>query len=672
MKRVQLLPDHVANQIAAGEVVERPASVVKELVENAIDAGSKRITVEIDAGGRSLIRVTDDGIGMNRDDALMCLERHATSKIREATDLVDIHTMGFRGEALPSIASVSRFTLTTRERDDASGEATRIVIQGGKMSHVEAAPSPSGTCIEVRQLFYNLPARKKFLKTKETEKSHIQQYLTLALLAHPQIGFKFVQDQKTVWHLNPIETDTSLESRMQALQERLKFLYAEDVRLLPVQFEDTIQTKVRGEEKDYFEDNPIHIWGFTGAPGVARSSRADQYLFVNQRPIENRALNFALMEAYHTALMKGKYPVCCLFFDLSPAFVDVNVHPAKKEVRFHNEYAVKQCAVRAVKRALLQFSMGSAPAPGQASAPGIEISTEAEDAVSPGSSQTTYPAPQSTEGRDPAPPRSDVMSLPTFDTLEPIQKKPTAPGMESNVPPKSGAWESHVHPSNAASQPESPVSPTQSPARVHQGSNIGTPTPLLAVPMRIIGVLGKLYVLLESDRGLVLLDQHAAHERILFEKMLQQLESGEAPSQRLLLAETIELSPRDALFIQKVLPKLQKLGVEVREFGEQTFILDALPPFVKAKNTRQYILDVIDALKESGEVNKLRLGEDVIAKTVCRHAVKANDTLRGPELEKLIDDLKVCEMPYTCPHGRPTLIEMTFGELEKKFGRIQG
>lgn len=671
MKRVQLLPDHVANQIAAGEVVERPASVVKELVENAIDAGSKRITVEIDAGGRSLIRVTDDGIGMNRDDALMCLERHATSKIREATDLEDIHTMGFRGEALPSIASVSRFTLTTRERDDASGEATRIVIQGGKMSHVEAAPSPSGTCIEVRQLFFNMPARKKFLKTKETEKSHIQQYLTLALLAHPQIGFKFVQDQRTVFHLNPVEMDESPESKMKALQERLRFLYAEDVRLLPVQFEDTIQTKVRGEDKDYFEENPVHIWGFTGAPGVARSSRADQYLFVNQRPIENRALNFALMEAYHTALMKGKYPVCCLFFELSPAFVDVNVHPAKKEVRFHNEYAVKQCAVRAVKRALLQFSMGSAPTPNQAVAPPVEISTDAEDAVPVSPGTTTYPAPGTDRSSDVPPPRSEVMSLPTFENLAPVQNKRTQTPSTGTAATPHGIWESHVH---TADHPPQPVSTQGTPpsAPVHQPSNIGAPTPLLAIPMRIIGVLGKLYVLLESDRGLVLLDQHAAHERILFEKMLRQLETGEAPSQRLLLAETIELSHKDALFLHKVIEKLQKLGVEVREFGENTFILDALPPFVKAKDTRQYMLDVIDALKESGEVNKLRLGEDVIAKTVCRHAVKANDILRGPELEKLIEDLKACGMPYTCPHGRPTLIEMTFGELEKKFGRIQG
>jgi len=671
MKRVQLLPDHVANQIAAGEVVERPASVVKELVENAIDAGSKRITVEIDAGGRSLIRVTDDGIGMNRDDALMCLERHATSKIREATDLEDIHTMGFRGEALPSIASVSRFTLTTRERDDASGEATRIVIQGGKMAHVEAAPSPSGTCIEVRQLFFNMPARKKFLKTKETEKSHIQQYLTLALLAHPQIGFKFVQDQRTVFHLNPIEMEDALESKMKALQERLRFLYAEDVRLLPVQFKDTIQTKVRGEEKDYYEENPVHIWGFTGAPGVARSSRADQYLFVNQRPIENRALNFALMEAYHTALMKGKYPVCCLFFELSPAFVDVNVHPAKKEVRFHNEYAVKQCAVRAVKRALLQFSMGSTPTPNQAASPSVEVSTDAEDAVPASPGRTTYPEPSSDPTTDVAPPRSEVMSLPTFENLAPIPNKTKQTGPGENLPPHQGTWKSHVHTAGDTAQPASPQD-TPPAAPIQHASNIGAPTPLLAIPMRIIGVLGKLYVLLESDRGLVLLDQHAAHERILFEKMLQQLETGEAPSQRLLLAETIELGHKDALFLHKVIEKLQKLGVEVREFGENTFILDALPPFVKAKDTRQYILDVIDALKESGEVNKLRLGEDVIAKTVCRHAVKANDTLSGPELEKLIEDLKVCEMPYTCPHGRPTLIEMTFGELEKKFGRIQG
>ena len=670
-----MLPDHVANQIAAGEVVERPASVVKELVENAIDAQAKRITVEIDAGGRSLIRITDDGTGMQRDDALMCLERHATSKIKEATDLTEIQTMGFRGEALPSIASVSRFTLTTRDRENENGEATRIVVQGGKMVHVEAASSPTGTCIEVRQLFFNLPARRKFLKTKETEKSHIQHYLTLAMLAHPHIGFKFVQDKRTVWQLNPISIDDSMESRMQALKERLKFLYADGVRLLPVEFKDAIRTKVRDDEKEYFEEHPVHIWGFVGAPGVARSSRADQHLFVNQRPIENRALNFALMEAYHTSLMKGKYPVCCLFFELSPAFVDVNVHPAKKEIRFHNEYAVKQCAVRAVKRTLLHFAMGSSSTAPEST---VQHSTQKPESTTPAQTSDAGQSkpPQDPEARHPSippTPKSEVMSLPTFDAMpaKSIGNDPSRSLAPSKSQPDGQVpsdWESRTHEATDVEIPNSPESlPTP-----FIPENIGAPTALLSVPMRIIGVLGKLYVLLESDRGLVLLDQHAAHEQILFEKMLKELEHGEAPSQRLLLAETIELNPRDTQFVLKVLPKFQSLGVELREFGDQTFILDALPPFVRTKNMRQFILDVIDTLKESGEVNKLRLGEDIIAKTVCRHAVKANDTLRGPELEKLIDDLKNCEMPYTCPHGRPTLIEMRFNELEKKFGRIQG
>ncbi|HCZ02141.1 MAG TPA: DNA mismatch repair endonuclease MutL, partial [Verrucomicrobiales bacterium] len=521
MNRIRMLPDHVANQIAAGEVVERPASVVKELVENAIDAQAKRITVEIDAGGRSLIRITDDGAGMQRDDALMCLERHATSKIREANDLTEIQTMGFRGEALPSIASVSRFTLTTRERENENGEATRIVVQGGKMVHVEAASSPVGTCIEVRQLFFNMPARRKFLRTKETEKSHIQHYLTLAMLAHPQIGFKFIQDKRTVWQLNPIAMEDTVESRMQALKERLTFLYADEVRLLPAEFTDAIQTKVRDEEKEYFEEHPVRIWGFIGAPGVSRSSRADQHLFVNQRPIENRALNFALKEAYHTSLMKGKFPVCCLFFELSPAFVDVNVHPAKKEIRFHNEYAVKQCAVRAVKRTLLHFAMGPSPT---ARGSNEQQERDVAESTSTEQSKDIHQGTESTSPSSPMIPKSDVISLPSFEGIPP-KSSPKDPSRSLNQPKSqpnnqtASDWEPRTH-QDASIEIPSPSAATETPPIL---SNIGAPTPLLAVPMRIIGVLGKLYVLLESDRGLVLLDQHAAHERILFEKMLKEL-----------------------------------------------------------------------------------------------------------------------------------------------------
>ncbi|MDG1891924.1 MAG: DNA mismatch repair endonuclease MutL [Verrucomicrobiota bacterium] len=668
MSLVHLLPDHVANQIAAGEVVERPASVVKELVENAIDAKARRITIEIDNGGRSLIRVTDDGIGMQRDDALMCLERHATSKISAATDLSDIHTMGFRGEALPSIASVSRFTLTSRDQDDASGEATRVIVQGGKMSHVEAAPGPKGSCVEVRQLFFNLPARRKFLKTRETEKAHIQHYLTLAMLAHPEIGFKFIQDQRILWHLNPIETDGSLESRMHGLRERLMFLYSEKTSLLPVEFEDQIRTKVRGDEVEQFEETPIRIWGFTGSPGVSRSTRADQHLFVNQRPVDNKALNFALTEAYHTALMKGKHPVCCLFLEIAPAFVDVNVHPAKKEVRFHNEYAVKQCTIRAVKRCLLKFSMGSSgphpPSPhehaeGRTDVPADQTPASMDVALE--NNQETKPADKGTSLGC----QSDVMDLPSFETIPPPAKRQgtSSPGNTQPQAPHGETWKARVHQESTSST--GPTSETSL-------SDMGSPTPLLAIPMRIIGVLGRLYVLLESDRGLVLMDQHAAHERVLFEQLLEKLERGEIQSQRLLLAETIELSPGDTQFVQDMLPKLQRLGVELSAFGDRTFMLDALPPMVQTKNVRQFILDVIDSLKAAGHMNKMRLSEDVIAKTVCRQAIKANDNLKGPELERLIRDLRACQMPYTCPHGRPTLIEMPFGELEKKFGRIQG
>src|SRR5437867_8453859 len=365
MNRIRLLPDQVANQIAAGEVVERPASVVKELVENALDARASRVMVEIQAGGRSLIRVTDDGFGMSKDDALLCLERHATSKIRRAEDLAAIATMGFRGEALPSIASVSRFTLTTRERDGGSPEGTQIVVHGGKILEVKAAGHAPGTTVEARQLFYNLPARRKFLRSEETERTHIQHYLTLAALAYPETGFTFLQDQRLVWQLPPLKTGGRPASQLDAVQERLRALLGAEVKLLPVDFTAEIHET---EEPDELREAPstqvarrstLRVWGFLGAPGVSRATRQDQHLFVNRRPVENRALNYALLEGYHTALMKGRYPVCCLFLELDPAQVDVNIHPTKREVKFHDEKAVRAHVAAAVRHTLLGFHAGS-------------------------------------------------------------------------------------------------------------------------------------------------------------------------------------------------------------------------------------------------------------------------------------------------------------------------
>ena len=609
MNRIRLLPEQVANQIAAGEVVERPASVVKELVENSLDARATAISIEIQAGGRSLIRVSDDGIGMSRDDALLCLERHATSKIQKAEDLAAISTMGFRGEALPSIASVSRLTLTTRERDS-DGAASQVVVNGGKIVEVKAAGSPPGTSIEVRQLFFNLPARRKFLRTEETEYGHIYHYLTLAALAHPEVGFTFVRDGTVVWRWPAV---TEIRSPIDALKERLRAVLGSIGELTPVDHAGSFPST--GSEAELLAGEiSIRLWGFIGKPGLSRATRENQYVFVNRRPVENRGLNYALLEGYHTALMKGRYPVCCLFLEIDPAEVDVNIHPAKREIKFHQERAVRTFVAEAVRNTLLTYHTPAKPAVVASQIP-------------------TPPVPR---------------ELPTFEPL-------TGTPLVSWPKPKEVDSVAVVRP------PE----PVTAPA-------VAEPTPLLNVPLRILGVVGKLYVIMESDRGMVLLDQHAAHERVLFEQMLKRMQQGNAASQRLLLPETVELSVRDAQFVRGILPTLNRLGVGLSEFGERTFLLDALPPFVRGGEPRRFVLELIDQLRAAGQsVNTLRLGENVIAKTVCRHAVKANDPLAGPELESLVNDLRNCEMPYTCPHGRPTILEMNFRELEKKFGRLQ-
>ncbi|MGA2030251.1 MAG: DNA mismatch repair endonuclease MutL [Verrucomicrobiota bacterium] len=673
MNRIRILSEQVANQIAAGEVVERPASVVKELVENALDADAKKISVEISAGGRSLIRVTDDGIGMSRDDALLCLERHATSKIQRAEDLAAIATMGFRGEALPSIASVSRFTLTTRERDGNSPEGTLIVVNGGKILEVKAAGSAPGASFEVRQLFYNLPARRKFLRTEETEAAHIQHYLTLAALAFPEVAFTFVKNERNVWQLPAIKSGEAKSSRIEAMRERFRALLG-DEKLLSVNFSAALDKhNSTSQESDIFEtaspekskiqnqNSIVRVWGLIGSPGVSRATRDGQFVFVNRRPVENRGVNYALIEGYHNALMKGRYPVCCLFLEIDPAAVDVNIHPAKREVKFHREFEIKKFLAQAVKEALLAFH------------------TEPEKSKANFNAETKRRKEEIKSA-----PEISTRALPNFP--EKLKLSPTVPVQilpAAQAPLKMGFSSTSavtVSPQSHIANPKSEISksaPSAKSADVSPSPISHLPSsasvPLLNVPLRLVGVIGKLYVLLESDRGLVLLDQHAAHERILFEQMLNRLEqNGSTPSQKLLLPETVELPPRDAQFLRDQLPALTRLGVGLSEFGERTFLLDALPPFVKVADPRRFVFDLVDELRAAGrEINLSRLGEHTVAKTVCRHAVKANDPLAGPELENLVENLSHCSMPYTCPHGRPTLIEMNYRELEKKFGRTQ-
>jgi len=670
MNRIRLLPEQVANQIAAGEVVERPASVVKELVENALDAQAARVAVDVQAGGRSLIRVTDDGLGMSRDDALLCFERHATSKIQRAEDLSAIATLGFRGEALPSIASVSRLTLATRERESAAPDATQVVIAGGKLLEARAASGPPGTCVEVRQLFYNLPARRKFLRSEETERAHVQHYLLLAALSFPEVGFTFTNDQRPVWQLPPLAV-ADPPARMSALRERLRALYGAELNLLPLDCSARLFAPAESAEETQAcrqasaEPPAIRVWGFIGAPGVSRATRQDQHLFVNRRPVENRGLNFALLEGYHTALMKGRYPVCCLFLELDASLVDVNIHPAKREVRFHAERQVRAHVAQAVREAL----EGRGVRHVTEARPGSRVTPEAPRA--PSAPPSPPPPQQGKQAAAPPPRPAGPASGELPGLVQPARPSVAAPEPVSASAPPAPLWP-ELPPAEQAPAP-SDLLPAPPPIANRQ-SPIASPVPpsLLAVPLRLVGVIGNLYVVFESDRGMVLLDQHAAHERVLFEQMLGQLAQGQAPCQRLLLPETVELSPRDAGFLRGQLPVLGRLGVSLSEFGERTFLLDGLPPFVHTPDTRRFIVELVDELNAAGrEVSALRLSEEMAARTVCRHAVKAHDPLAGPELERLIADLRRCAMPYTCPHGRPTLIELNFRELEKKFGRVQ-
>ena len=579
MNRIRLLPEHVSNQIAAGEVVERPASVVKELVENSLDAEARRVTVTIKNGGKSLISVADDGFGMSRDDALLALERHATSKISKAEDLYSIRSLGFRGEAIPSIAAVSRFTLTTRERSTLGG--TQIEMAAGKILSVKDVGAPEGTLVEARNLFFNLPARRKFLRAEQTERAHIEHIVTLCALAHPQVAFRLVVDEREVFNLAP-----SAE-----LQTRLHELYGGQL------VEQLIA--VKSEKED------VSVSGFIGKPGVSRGDRRQQHLFVNGRPVESKGINFALLEGYHTALMKGQYPVTFLFIDIDPNLVDVNIHPAKREVRFRDEFAVRQCVIDAVRHAIEPKG-------------------------------TVRPLEVSAVGRGEPLARPPLVLRGAGDSASRPYQQPTM------TMPLHG---------------EVAIVPTQ---EIHTDEGA----------WRIFGVIGQLYVLVESPEGLVLMDQHAAHERVLFEKMLKELASDPAPSQKLLLPLTLELDARDAVFLQSNLKTLHKLGIGISEFGDKTFLIDALPPYFQLENLSQTFRNIVDELRQTGEeVHARRLGEDKIATTVCRHAVKARDPLKGEELRALLERLHKCELPYTCPHGRPTMIQISYAELEKKFGR---
>jgi DNA mismatch repair protein MutL len=604
MNRIRILPDQVANQIAAGEVIERPASVLKELVENAIDAQATSIQIEIKGGGKGLIRVNDNGHGMGRDDALLCIERHATSKIYESADIGSIHTLGFRGEAIPSIASVSRFRLVSRDENSPVG--TELEINGGKLLAVKDAGCVVGTQIEVRNLFYNLPARRKFLRSDPTELGHLHHMFLVHAIAQPKIAWLLQQEGRAVHEL-PIALLKG-NSFSEAILNRVRTLHGAQMvsQLVPV--------KLHREG--------LKMEGYIGKSGLSRSNRSELYCFVNNRPVDSRAIYYGLMEAYHGALMKGRYPVCFLFLEIDPTLVDVNIHPAKREVRFREDARVQGFVIEAVRKAL-----------GNSIGRGGPISPL---------NMNWSPAF-----------RPHVPSTPTH-SFSPVPQSQLTPQSEIFKPPIS-----HSPPFQSVALP-----------LPRQESTQLDPSEEKLCSIRILGVLANLYVIAVDAQGLIIVDQHAAHERILFEQMMVRLEKGEAPSQRLLLPQTVELSPKDAAELKGYLASLTKMGFSISEFGDRTFLVDAVPPFVHTDSLSQVIRAVLDELSEGGsQVNKGRFAEETVAKTVCRHAVKANDVLRLEELERMLIDLQACKNPLTCPHGRPTMLRLSEAELEKKFGR---
>ncbi len=593
-QHIQMLPDHVINKIAAGEVIERPASVMKELVENAIDAGATQVDVEVVQGGMQLIAVSDNGSGMNRDDALLSIERHATSKIRTAEEVEAVATLGFRGEALSSISAVSRFTLITRPAAELSG--TQIQISGGKLQDVADAGCPPGTRFEVRNLFFNVPARRKFLRTEATELAQIRQLFAVYALAHPETGLTFTSDGREVYNL---PGGSSLADRITALYSPG---FLSHLRRL-----------------DFTADG-VKVSGFAGLPQTGRSDRSDQYVFINGRPASAPVIHHALNEAYHAVLARGRYPSAFLFIETPPAQVDVNVHPAKKEVRFRHPAAVRDAVIAAVQKAL------------------------------------TLEAPEE-ERRTPAF---------KFDAPRPAPRVEKQHELNIAVQRGKGAEEQRHKDQEMAPEIPAPQSETG-----NRQSAVSNPQSAPWKWCRVLGQAGGLYAVLETEEGIVLMDPQAAHERVLFEKFMHDLTAGKPLRQGLLTPEAIELMPADAEALRRHLPVLDEMGFGISAFGQDTFLVDALPVHLQNGSPIVILSGIARALEKSGAAARATREalRETVAQSACRTSIKAKDNLSTAAIERLVEDLAKTEMPYTCPHGRPTLIFTSFTELNRKFGK---
>jgi DNA mismatch repair protein MutL len=658
MSKIRILPETVANKIAAGEVVERPASVVKELVENALDAGARSIRVEAEAGGKRLIRVADDGCGMSHDDALLAFERHATSKLRTADDLTSVATLGFRGEALPSIAAVSRTVLETRAAEEEQG--TRVELAGGRLAGVKPAGLPPGTTITVSDLFYCVPARRKFLKSETTELGHIASLVTHYALANPEIHFELRTPTQEIVRAPAVATAAERVYQLlgrQALEELVEIPPASG----PFRAAITETPLEPGEESA-----TLTVRGFASRPEVQRANRNAMYVFVNRRLIRDRLLLHAIGEAYRNILPGGAFPVVLLFLEMPAAEVDVNVHPAKIEVRFRHAQFVHDFARDAIRHALTQARpiasfaaaarAGAAPSP--ATAPGAgNLSTAnggaAAAALNPASSAVAEPA---------GPPRAFV--------------PPMSPGADfalSGEPDRPLPQRLRFETGDAF---EFPTTAEQFAARFQQEAVAGAMPPASAASLRELKPLGQVnssFIVAVNGEGLWLIDQHVAHERILFERHLRARREGQLTGQRMLMPRVVELTPAQQVILERIGEELRANGFDVEPIGPRSVAIQAAPAGVSAADAEKLLAEILSSIEtaESGQAISMEtLQAKIAASTACHAAIKVNMPLDQQKMEWLLEELSRTDAPMSCPHGRPVVLRYSLREIEKAFKRI--
>ncbi len=608
--KIIILPEDLVDKIAAGEVVERPASVVKELVENSVDAGAKNVDVEIKKGGIKFIRVTDDGTGMDEKNATLAFQRHATSKIKDADDLFQIATLGFRGEALPSIAAVCFLDMLTRTAGSLSG--TRLKSEGGMIKETKQMGSPVGTSVIVRELFYNVPARRKFLKTVLTETRHIIDLLTRFAIAYPEISFKLKSDERELFSFG----------RAADLKRRITDIFGQS------QIEKMLEIRAG-------KDKPV-IAGFLGKPEIARSNRAELYLFVNRRPIVSRSLYHAVQSGYGELLAKGKFPFAVVMIQIDPKLVDVNVHPAKSEIRFADERGMHDLVYTTIKESLTSSRIVS------------EFRAEKE--------QLTRPGPRATEEGSHPEQRTDF----TAEVPHPVQQPPLGARPEEEQESTQRTFLSDT--------PDKVIQPSsEKPPKVEQDKE-ARPERKVKAEITNLWQLADTYILSQVKGNLMVLDQHAAHERILYEEALRNLTKSAASSQQVLFPTVLELAPKEFQILEEHKDLICRLGFDIKHFGGRSILVTAVPSIIGSKSGEVFLREILAQVEEEGRQEKDRVR--VVAKSfACHGSVKAGERLSQEEMQHLVKQLFTTEEPYSCPHGRPTVIKLSLEELNKKFGR---